>query len=1674
MAQNNRDRIIKVAGYAKRVFFNDNIEYRNFSPDLVGLQFTSDGGSALFTMGNFSITTNAEPSRYTVFNLGTYSKPYTLNDVTKSDEKVLGIQKNLIAGLNLDLTNPLNFIWYGSAEEMFRVSLNHIRDYFPAAIYVDNKVGSVTGNNITNYSYDSANEESSFSVNTSYFNNLFGIKYTTDYKYKTSDIEEYLEYDKIVYNENDNENPIRNFTLNYGKYVIEHNNISKNIKRVITPTVETDATLTIVAEGNPFPELTGINFSSYDFLNSTFNASIPFFIKPNEIERQSFFSSLNYLEKNILNENIIPKYTMVITKPVFSDEGVLVFIEDKLTFPLLTDGYNLNFFDSLYLSYLNQITEYADSLDKYSTDIIIRKYTTDAVSSFDTIPRGDGNDLTLDGERATKLFRIYGREFDEIKQYIDGIKLAHAVTYDKKNNIPDSLVKDLSLMLGLDGFNFLNTFNIKENVLPSYGDVTYSGISKTLSNQELDVEIYRRLILNIAWLWKSKGARKAVEFLFRFIGAPESLVNFNEFIVMMDKPLDMEKIKQLLYIYTGSADLVTQIVNEMPFDENGYPLPPLNGQKVIVDYIEGVDEQPSSGSTSNNPPGQPIFFEDYDLNRDGKIDNLDLQLWVKKKDDGEITVAELGPIVQDLYQFILGIKPYPPTITHTKPILGNLPGIVVAEERDMWFQKAGGWYRETAGAFANINKLEGNNPHVGASIDNNGVFSTYDGGKEYLSIFNRCQVPDFDGPVKITTTATTLFENNFINYNYGIFNGVPTDTPIYTSFLSLDNLPIDGAVIVTPTIITTPFNPDGITTIQATFEAAESEYNRWIGLIQQDPYLKYSPEWEVVKNNYNISQQNQAQEINTEACDENLTLELCIDKNPEGDVGPTYLPRLGPPTISDPCANYIVDRSNLPYIVFRDPNIPQNPIVSFNEFSECCNAAAGTYKQFLAPDGSTGEYCATNAPCAGKRLETREDGVVIFEMVKANVVPDNIYKILSKCYQLTSSGEKYFNQKRKPQGFMDITTYVRHINETEDIPRSFYNYFSEIECGSNRTIVSTPECCAWYNLNFEIDEKSGQVHCIDQDYIDNIESNTSSKPIVAILLKNIKNLTATLIKKTVELQKEDLTVVEKKKIEAEIIKGNVDKFFLKEEEKKIKKEEQNLIDPATSKEVSKYVPKANPDAKPDLYETLNVFKQSTSEGTIMKGPPKSTLSSVNSKFASTFLDPDLMQSDKWGIGKVDNLGRTTFTAKDNKGAWHELDWTSAGGLNDLYVKIAKINGLKFDKFVVDRINNRLIKKPKKYLKDNPRNNEYTTAAIYEAGEKLFNSPIDEVKIIFGSSEYNGFQLPLSVEGNNSIDISFDYMIKYDAATLYDCVEAYDQFCGVPAIFNRNSLNNIDCLNFAIFIKAPDINSANDIREDLYRVYYDEEDTYLISKEFQEYGLQAEPSLECCGAIGGSILKIWEWEKENDKWVANINNKYAQLLADPTNIANIIGTNIQSYHQQRIVDLINNLNKYRNTLNTIKTQDCLTFGDFQYRDYCDQGFYLNLITTENVCALEITEKCGLYSKILYDFNAIIAEIEFMIGEAELCGSAQARMGQIITEIDAQLVEVYTEVAKSDENSSNEIEVIEDDIVDVDNNLTVVDLVITDKENDNSAIEIALVETEPQTDCNIYSEEVEKIR
>ena len=367
MAENNR---IKIAGYAKRIFFNENIEYRNFSPDLVGLQLTSEGGTTLFTNGNFSIDVNLDPKPDVVFRQGTKSKLFSLDDIVVNPTEQ-DIQKNIKTNLNLDLTNPLTYVWYGSAKELIRSSLIQSQENFPAAIYVDNKVGSVTGNNITNYVYDISTDESTFTVNSRFFVNPYNIKYTLDSQYTPTE---------------DTSNKLRNFTVNYSSYVIEHNGISKPIISITPATQNTNSDLEIVVKGNAFPELTGIYIPTLSFLFNNVDASIPYFIKPNETEIEGFFTSLNDFQKNILSRETNPKYNSIIISTEVTDDGLVLTTKETLQFPVLEDGYNLNFFDSLYITYLSKLTDIGESLDESRTDIVIRKYTTEAINSFDTLP----------------------------------------------------------------------------------------------------------------------------------------------------------------------------------------------------------------------------------------------------------------------------------------------------------------------------------------------------------------------------------------------------------------------------------------------------------------------------------------------------------------------------------------------------------------------------------------------------------------------------------------------------------------------------------------------------------------------------------------------------------------------------------------------------------------------------------------------------------------------------------------------------------------------------------------------------------------------------------------------------------------------------------------------------------------------------------------------------------------------------------------------------------------------------------------------------------------------------------------------------------------------------------------------------------------------------------------
>ena len=197
-----------------------------------------------------------------------------------------------------------------------------------------------------------------------------------------------------------------------------------------------------------------------------------------------------------------------------------------------------------------------------------RFLVSESISAFDTTPVHLSElDQDTSGQKVNKTLNIYGRSFDDINNLITGIEFAHTVTYNKLDNTPDAYLKNLARVLGWE----LISSVVENDLLKSYvspSQSQFSGMSVGYTPVEADIELWRRLILNTPWLWKSKGTRKSVEFLLKFIGAPKGLVQFNEYIYKAEGPIDVDLFKQILILNGLPTDL-----SVYPFDSDGYPTP---------------------------------------------------------------------------------------------------------------------------------------------------------------------------------------------------------------------------------------------------------------------------------------------------------------------------------------------------------------------------------------------------------------------------------------------------------------------------------------------------------------------------------------------------------------------------------------------------------------------------------------------------------------------------------------------------------------------------------------------------------------------------------------------------------------------------------------------------------------------------------------------------------------------------------------------------------------------------------------------------------------------------------------------------------------------------------------------------------------------------------------------
>lgn len=509
---------------AKKKFIN-----KGQNSDLIGANFQNIASETVFSFGRFKLTTNFTGKQNIDYSneLSSFVKPITLDSINIDEElstKIVNFTTN--AQLNFDNTDLKSYVRFGSTRELLRVSIENIIQAYPGSLFIDNQLsnGAIT---VQNYSYNELTKISEFIIPTAYISNKFGLIF---------------DYGNISI---PNSNNLKNLNLSFEKYVIwRQNNPDDESHKILSFTGDSVGVpfIRLRVVGNPFPEITGV----------TSGGSISFHLKPEPVEYNKFKFNLNQLEQYFLNNRSDDRRGFIIKlkEPVLKESGQIVYNNKEYRWTTI-DGYNVDIRAGSYQRFLEAILNLGQIYDETKTDLIARFLTPESLKLYD---------LTEDG-KTTKLLRIYGNEFDQLKTFIDSLVTINKVSYDKKKNIPDQLVKNLAKTLGWNPVNLVDEKKLGDSFFNSEQEKK----KDDLLPSEIDIELWRRILINTNYFWKGKGTRHSLKAMLLLIGMPEPFINITEYVYTVDGRINPNEV-QLTLNDLPSATL--------PYDSFGYPIAP--------------------------------------------------------------------------------------------------------------------------------------------------------------------------------------------------------------------------------------------------------------------------------------------------------------------------------------------------------------------------------------------------------------------------------------------------------------------------------------------------------------------------------------------------------------------------------------------------------------------------------------------------------------------------------------------------------------------------------------------------------------------------------------------------------------------------------------------------------------------------------------------------------------------------------------------------------------------------------------------------------------------------------------------------------------------------------------------------------------------------------------------
>lgn len=419
----------------------------------------------IYQSGNFIITVDnsSELTNYDEFNGDVIT--LTLNDIknTQSEEE----KKN---ELNNNIYDLRTFAYYGSCTELIRSTITFIISNFPYELYCsDKQIYYESNNDIIAY-----NKNLNLVINPSNID-LYSVNKVNDKYYIANNLSD--NYQLIDNNNNVFKIP-KTIELQYNGEPKKCYNIGEYIGQINI------LSLTLyLYQGND---------NNIVYLHNSEGWSI----RPKQIFFDNFYNSLDKFGQVLLNTSSLPKYTATFNVITPVEYGIKT-VQETFTLPKGDGNWNIGGDEEQFQSYMSRLFKIAEYYDEYYSDNMWRMMTHEAIKNFDWSFTKEINDeltnkYTEGGEKISKVIRLYGREFDEVKRYIDNINFTKNLNYQDTNTATNDLLPSL---LENDGWYL-----------------------KSWENEESYLFFLKMLRLNSRQILKHKGTKVGIEMLLSLFG----------------------------------------------------------------------------------------------------------------------------------------------------------------------------------------------------------------------------------------------------------------------------------------------------------------------------------------------------------------------------------------------------------------------------------------------------------------------------------------------------------------------------------------------------------------------------------------------------------------------------------------------------------------------------------------------------------------------------------------------------------------------------------------------------------------------------------------------------------------------------------------------------------------------------------------------------------------------------------------------------------------------------------------------------------------------------------------------------------------------------------------------------------------------------------------------------